>query len=724
MRKKSDKSGSLTYFPESGMARSYGSELESIVLKLAMEFIHLPLNEFDEQIDRLLKLIGAYAGIDRAYLFRYDFEQNFTSNTHEWCASGVSPEIDNLQHIPFAVIPEWVEQHRAGKMLHIPDVSGLDQSSNLFKILKEQGIKTLITIPLMYKERCLGFVGLDDVKKLRRWSDNEISVLQMTGNIISNAIVKHEIQLEMVKAREEAEAMNKAKSQFLANMSHEIRTPLNAVIGFTELLMNTQLSDIQHEYAKSAHISAHSLMYIINDVLDFSKIEAGKLQLDEAETDLFKLAEQTADIIKHQCAKKGLELLLRLNWNLPRYIVADAVRLQQILVNLLDNAVKFTEKGEIEFKVAFSADKNDPARGNFHFSIRDTGIGIRPEQQDKLFEAFSQAESSTSRRYGGTGLGLAISNRLLEMMNSKLALDSSPGKASTFSFSLALPFRRGEEQNTNAMEHLRKVLIIDDNLNNQHILKDMLRQWNIDSVSASDGMQAMRLLDEHQEIDLAIIDFNMPHLNGLDTIRLIRKHPAPSTSSLPVILLHGATDDIDLNKEAESPGVLRRLNKPVKLQALFETLSVVKTAPPPSKTAAPQPTDSSIKASTDEAPVILLAEDFSLNMLLLKNILARLLPQAVLLEAINGEQALALAAEHRPNLIFMDIQMPEVDGYNATRSIRATENGHGHNSTIIALTASALKGEREKCLAAGMNDYLTKPVKQQHIKEVLRKYLL
>lgn len=702
--------------------KNSSSELESIVLKLAMEFIHLPLEEFDEQVDRLLMLIGLFAGIDRAYLFRYNFEQNTTSNTHEWCAEGVSPEIDNLQQIHLAIIPEWVEQHRTGQVLHIPDVSGLDHSSNLYKILSTQGIQTLITIPLMNEERCLGFVGFDDVKKLRRWSDKEISVLHMAGNIISNAIVKHEIQLEMVKAREQAEAMSKAKSQFLANMSHEIRTPLNAVIGFTELLMNTELNEIQHQYAKSAHLSAHSLMDIINDVLDFSKIEAGKLQLDEKETDLFKLAEQTADMVKHHCSKKGLELLLRLDWNLPRFVTADPVRLRQILINLLDNAVKFTEKGEIEFKVSFEQSE-DKAVGNFRFSIRDTGIGILPEQREKLFEAFSQAESSTSRRYGGTGLGLAISNRLLDMMNSSLELESRPGIGSTFAFSLSLPYRRGKMPPLNTIEQVHKVLIIDDNRNNRYILKDILLQWDIDSIAVEDGLQAMRVLDRHPEIDLAIIDFNMPHLNGLDTLRLIRKHPVKTTAALPVILLHSATDDIRIKREARNLGVLRRLNKPVKFEALFEALSIVKSGD-----TAPEKKEKTRKGppqvfSSVSSPVILLAEDFSLNMLLLKNILARLLPQSVLLEAANGEEALTLAAEHSPDMIFMDIQMPKVDGYDATRAIRELEKNNGKNSTIIALTASAVKGEREKCLDAGMNDYLTKPIKQQHIEEVLKKYL-
>ncbi len=703
--------------------RDHTTELESIILKLAMRFVHLPQDEYDSAMNDMLRIIGEYAKVDRGYIFTYDFEAQTCSNTHEWCAKGISPEIDNLQDIPLELLPDWVASHRAGRLMHIPDVDSLNPESGLYQVLKPQGINTLVTLPLMHQESCLGFVGFDVVEGLRQWTDNEISILKMAANIITNSRVKYQINEEMDRARQSAETMSKAKSQFLANMSHEIRTPLNAVIGFTDLLLNTNLSDTQQQYVESAHVSAHSLMDIINEVLDFSKIEAGKLELEATETDILKLVEQTADMVKHHCSKKGLELLLKLDWDLPRYILVDKVRLKQILINLLGNAVKFTEKGEVEFEVKYMRDGAHPDTGRFRFLVRDTGIGISEEQRKKLFKAFVQAESSTSRRYGGTGLGLAISNHLLAMMDSQIELDSEPGIGSTFAFELELPFRRGPEIRDMRLSGLQKILIVDDNPNVRAILAEHLQQWQVESLTASNGLQAMELLDQHPDVDLAIIDYHMPHLSGVDTIQMIRKQSGPGIAQLPVLLLHNSLDEVGV-RETKHLNILHHINKPVKIEQLYDILKEVQDR----KEATNAPKDDpeiDLALTNDQAGQeelsILLVEDFPMNMLLIRTLVRKFLPDAHIREATNGRIALEAVREKAPDLIFMDIQMPEMDGYEATRNIRSLNLDN--QPIIIALTASAIKGEREKCLSIGMDEYLTKPVQKELIAKMLEDFL-
>lgn len=703
--------------------RDHTTELESIILNLAMRFIHLPQDEYDSAMNDMLLTIGEYARVDRGYIFTYDFEAQTCTNTHEWCATGVTPEIDNLQDVPLRLLPDWVVSHRAGQLMHIPDVDNLDPESGLHQVLKPQGIRTLITLPLTHGESCLGFVGFDVVGNLRQWTNNEISILKMAAHIITNSWVKYQINEEMAQARKSAETMSEAKSQFLANMSHEIRTPLNAVIGFTDLLLNTDLSDTQKQYVESAHVSAHSLMDIINEVLDFSKIEAGKLELDVTETDILKLVEQTADMVKHHCSKKGLELLLKLDWELPRYIQVDKVRLKQIFINLLGNAVKFTEKGEVEFEVKFVEDRTESQTGRFRFLVRDTGIGISEEQRNKLFKAFVQAENSTSRRYGGTGLGLAISSHLLAMMDSQIELDSTPGVGSTFAFELELPYRRGPEIRNMRLAELQKILIIDDNPNVRAILEEHLKQWEVQSLSASNGLQAMELLDQHRDIDLAIVDYHMPHLSGVDTIQMIRRQPAPRLARLPVLLLHNSLDDVGL-EQTEHLGCLHLLNKPVKIEQLYDILREVQDR---KKSYGDQEVSKKgdLALTSEPSPgkyhSILLVEDFPMNMLLIRTLVRKYLPGAYIREATNGRIALEAVQEEAPDLIFMDIQMPEMDGYEATRTIRKLDLEK--QPTIIALTASAIKGEREKCLSIGMDEYLTKPVQKELVAKMLDDFL-
>lgn len=526
----------------------------------------------------------------------------------------------------------------------------------------------------------------------------------------------------LLNAMKEADQASKAKSEFLANMSHEIRTPLNGVIGFTDLLLKTPLNKIQQQYAENANTSGHSLLGIINDILDFSKIEAGKMELDFIKTDVIELVEQTSDIIKYHASQKGLELLLNIQVDLPRFIVTDSTRLKQILVNLLSNAVKFTVSGEVELKVTFT--KKDEITGAFTFSVRDTGIGINEEQQKKLFKAFSQADSSTTRKFGGTGLGLAISHVLAEKMGSKIEIQSEPGNGSIFFFTIETEFEDSGKLHADSLTGINRILVIDDNDNNRMILEHTFKYWGIEFVGIDNGLSALGLIEKSKPFDVIIVDYHMPSLNGLDTIKKIREQLELSPENHPVILLHSSSDDIAIFEECKRLGVRFNLTKPVKSQELMHYLKNIHTQP---VAAIKEIENASIiatkKFANDFSPVILVAEDVFLNMLLVTTVIRQIIPNVKILEAKTGIEAFETAITKNPDLILMDVQMPQMSGIEATAKIRNHEEGSAHHISIVALTAGAVKGEMEKCLDAGMNDFITKPIDQGRLRKILEKYL-
>ena len=523
-------------------------------------------------------------------------------------------------------------------------------------------------------------------------------------------------------AKLESDSANKAKSEFLANMSHEIRTPLNGVIGFTDLLLRSPLNKIQQQYAKNANTSGHSLLGIINDILDFSKIEAGKMELDLIKADIIELAELTSDIVKYHASQKNIELLLNIEQNIPRFAVIDPTRLKQILVNLLSNAVKFTESGEVELKLTFA--KTDETSGEFSFSVRDTGIGISEVQKLQLFKAFTQADTSTTRKFGGTGLGLTISNMLAEKMGSKIEVISEPGKGSNFFFTIKTDYEKGEKLDLHSLTTINRILVIDDNENNRLILEHTCLNWGIEFVGIENGLSAVKLLETSKPFDVIIVDFQMPDINGLDTIRMIRNTLNLTHEKQPIILLHSSSDDIEIYDECKKLGVIFNLTKPVKSTELLHYLKSIHNLPDlvsGSNTLVFESVNDTLHQ--DYAPVILVAEDVAINMILVTTLIRQMIPNAVIHEAKNGREAFELAISKKPNLIIMDIQMPEMSGIEATNSIRNYEIGKSNRIPIIALTAGALKGEKEKCMEAGMDDFLTKPLDNKRLRRILEKYL-
>ena len=678
-------------------------EFQDTLIKIAMDFINVPDHKADQAIQASLQMAGERIFADRVYVFDYDFVSGTTSNTYEWCAYGVHPEIENLQNIPIADIEGlWLKPHRQREMVYIHDVNEIDHDSDLYHILAPQGIKSLLTIPLFQNDELTGFVGFDATEQVRDWSIGDRNLLKILAELIVNLKVKINISHELVKQREKAEQFSRAKSQFLANMSHEIRTPLSGIYSAVNLLLKTQFSQKQLEYLELAKLSIETLSGIVNDILDISRIEQGKLTIDIQdlclEQEMFQIA-KLEELLIHQ---KGLEFIYDFDYRIRHEVQFDRIRLRQVIINLAHNSIKYTENGSIKISVKLIAESD--SFYELHFSVEDTGSGIPKEALPYITEPFFQVDQSTAKSYQGTGLGLSIVKEILLYFQAPLEIESELGIGTRVGFTLKM--KKGKALFDNHQLINQSVIIIqDDALPNDIGVR----------FYESMGMHAKRVSAKlyntisNQVFDWVVLEMNLDDVSNEWILHIKQKFFSSHTQLVLCNLIGKNYSDHEL----EQKGIRFILNFPLtraKVIQMFEQQII-----PPEESTKPIP-----RVTVNQHAPVLIVDDNPINLQALGSILEM---EDIDVEKANcGQTAINMIQEKPYSIVLMDIQMPRMDGYEATRLIRKL-GFSPQQLPIIAVTANVTGESKQMAFDSGMNGHISKPFKPDDLMKTIIQHI-